>query len=654
MLSRIRINITPFLNAQIKLLSRKLNFEHRVCTYTSYRSKLMTMYIEVQVIRLNIFFFSGHIECNFVETNMGENNSFLREPESYLLKLQAFLFLRILNSENDVDIQIGLKRFLPDQIILSAKYKNKLDVASPYKKTYIIALKKRSDLSVLDETECQDLLMQSGCLQYLLQHEFFKNRGNIESTMEPDQNCIIVSDIKVNGIQFIQKTPEEKNELLKLISTKDNITSYKIKVNEANQEIFKKKIMKKFKTRISKRDFLAKKLIISRMTEAETRNKSLDERNKISPNDFNALFDQSILDFVQDKNEAKFSEAFVCNQIPTHFSGKELSDWSNFRETFGNIWKNYNQLDCWETIKKARFSVTADFKKEYNKKVDSRPKCFLPSLDTSEPDDQATFDSLAGNLEFVFIDNDFLESKKPTEPNDIFIDKCLLDWLKDMKNKAIRIQEIETAINVISHAVKNDLKLTENMHDVVSMKVKQTKIKEKINEYLSDETLTNEQQQPVYGSAYARTFLERWGTEIIRCFSTYIPTTNATTNSGITGIAKKKFLETLKTKITSKDETIKEGLEAFKNELQKTFSGTDVAEKWENTLPELCKISLENYPILCKPLHNSGDLTYSDPKEINMIVKCLKNMEIIKEKDDEEKWNYMFITYKCLHQWQRT
>ena len=220
----------------------------------------MTIHIEVQA-RLNIFYsFSGHKACNLVQTNMGENNFFEREPGSYLLNLQAFLFLRILNSKQDFDVQIRLMNPLPNQIILNVKYKNKQEIASPYKKTHIIALKKKLGAD-LKQHKVEDLLLQNGCYHYLLQQHYFKNMESDDSTILTDQKFIIVSDIGVppeynQFIQIINK--DEKNAVLQ-ISKEDNIPSYKIAA--VNNEANKNKITKKLKERISNRYNLARALI---------------------------------------------------------------------------------------------------------------------------------------------------------------------------------------------------------------------------------------------------------------------------------------------------------------------------------------------------------------------------------------------------------
>ena len=627
----------------------------------------MTIHIEVQA-RLNIFYsFSGHKACNLVQTNMGENNLFEREPGSYLLNLQAFLFLRILNSKQDFDVQIGLMNSLPNQIILNVKYKNKQEIASPYKKTHIIALKKKPGANWKKQRTYEDHLLQNGFYQCLLQQHYFKNTESDEKNILPDHNFIIVSDIRVvNNEQFIQN--QDKKSALLQLSKEDNIHSYKIAtVNDANKE----KIKKKFENRISNRYNLAKDLI----NKANAGQKSLDNKNtKILRDNFNALFDQSILCFVKDeanemKNEAKFSEEFVQNKIPDLFNEKERSDWINFRETFESAWEKINKSkpDCWNTVKDLdNFSVVAHLKTNYQASAIGRVKCFLPPLDTSiDKDVDLELKNLIENLEFVVIDEHVLESeirtflKDQTELDDKFIMDCLLDWLKDMKNKKIRIQEIGTAINVITDIFKKDP--ASNI----------TETKEIINDNILDELLTIERQiksqEPVYVSVLARTFLERWGKEMKNFFWNYMTNqqsqaTNenqqpAPINEESNNESKiLKFLRNLNSAVGNinagiENEKLQGGLNKFKRELKKTFPGSEsenIAKKLENILPKLCKISLDNFGELSETIHNTGDTSYEN-KEIESTIKCLKNMDVINNGEDEKNWNFMFVTLKFLY-----
>ena len=124
--------------------------------------------------------------------------------------------------------------------------------------------------------------------------------------------------------------------------------------------------------------------------------------------------------------------------------------------------------------------------------------------------------------------------------------------------------------------------------------------KEKINDYIFNETLTIERQikkqEPVYTAVLARTFLERWGKEIKKFFWNYMtqqsnsmPQTQPSSASSYSGESnegktKGQFLKNFKTEITeNKNEKMKRGLKKFKKELRNADE-SDVAEELENIL----------------------------------------------------------------------
>ena len=108
-----------------------------------------------------------------------------------------------------------------------------------------------------------------------------------------------------------------------------------------------------------------------------------------------------------------------------------------------------------------------------------------------------------------------------------------------------------------------------------------------------------------------------------------------------------QFLKNFKTEIENKNEKMKRGLKKFKEEWRNADE-SDVAEELENILPKLCDISMKYFPEFSEPIHNYGDKSYNT-KQIEYIIKCLKNLNWIINEEDEENWNYMFKTLRCLY-----